>query len=62
LSFGQYPLSPETRPRQDANERLRAVAEHTTADSRLVPFLCKCADDAYFGRIEMTVDDYYVAH
>jgi hypothetical protein len=45
---------------REANELLLKTA--VVSDGRRVPFLCECADDECFGRIELTTDEYWVAH
>ena len=45
---------------RNANELLLKTA--VVSDGRAVPFLCECADDTCFGRIELTIDEYRVAH
>lgn len=45
-----------------ANERLQEVAGRRTEDGKIIPFLCECADAACLGRIEVSIDDYFVAH
>ena len=43
-----------------ANELLLETA--VVSDGRHVPFLCECATDTCFGRIELTTDQYRAAH
>jgi hypothetical protein len=45
-----------------ANERLQDVAGRTVEEGKIIPFLCECADEACMGRIEVTLDDYFLAH
>lgn len=45
---------------REANELL--LQRVTVSDDQLVPFLCECADDECFGRIEMTVPEYGAGH
>jgi len=47
---------------RSANKRLQDVAGRTAADGVVIPFLCECAADACFGRVEITIDDYFIAH
>jgi hypothetical protein len=47
---------------REANDRLRDVVEPMVADGRLIPFLCECADDGCLGRIDLTTEDYFIAH
>jgi hypothetical protein len=47
---------------RSANERLQDVAGRTAADGVVIPFLCECAADGCFGRVEITIDDYFIAH
>jgi hypothetical protein len=55
-------LARNQRMSRDANERLQDVAGRMVADGKIVPFLCECADGACMGRIEVTLDDYFLAH
>jgi hypothetical protein len=41
-----------------ANERLDQRTAAYGRDGALVPFLCECADDACFGRVELTHRQY----
>jgi hypothetical protein len=45
-----------------ANRRLQDVAGRTVQDGAIIPFLCECAADSCMGRIEITLDDYFLAH
>jgi hypothetical protein len=45
-----------------ANERLQDVAGRTADDGSIIAFLCECAADACLGRVEITIDDYFIAH
>lgn len=47
---------------RSANERLQDVVGRTVEDGRTVPFFCECADDACRGRVEISIDDYFIAH
>jgi hypothetical protein len=47
---------------RSANERLQDVAGRTAEDGKIIPFLCECANDACMGRIEITIDDYFITH
>lgn len=47
---------------RSANERLQKVARRTAADGVVIPFLCECAADQCMGRVEITFDDYFIAH
>lgn len=47
---------------RSANERLRDVAGRTAQDGNVIPFLCECAADDCMGRVEMTSDEYFIAH
>jgi hypothetical protein len=55
-------LAENQRLARDANKRLQDVAGRMVEEGRVIPFLCECADDACMGRIEVTLDDYFVAH
>jgi hypothetical protein len=41
---------------------LKAVLLGRSANDRLVPFLCECADPDCFGRVEMSLTDYGEIH
>lgn len=43
-----------------ANELLLKTAD--VQDGQVVPFLCECASDECFGRIDLTTDEYFSAH
>jgi hypothetical protein len=45
-----------------ANERLRDVAGRTAEDGIVIPFLCECAADECLGRVEISIDEYFLAH
>jgi hypothetical protein len=45
-----------------ANERLQDVAGRTAADGIAIPFLCECAAADCMGRIEISIDEYFIAH
>jgi hypothetical protein len=45
-----------------ANKRLQAVAGRTTEDGTVIPFLCECAADDCMGRVEISIDEYFIAH
>jgi len=45
-----------------ANERLQDIAGRTVEDGTGIPFLCECADAACLGRIELSIDDYFLTH
>ena len=45
-----------------ANERLIDMLDHGALNSRIVPFLCECADDECLGRVELTLAQYEDAH
>ena len=47
---------------RSANERLQDVAGRTVTDGVVIPFLCECAADECMGRVEITIDDYFIAH
>jgi hypothetical protein len=47
---------------RSANERLQDVAGRTATDGSVIPFLCECAADGCMGRVEITIDDYFIAH
>jgi hypothetical protein len=47
---------------RSANERLRDVAGRTVQDGNVIPFLCECASDGCMGRVEITIDEYFIAH
>ncbi|HEU4449206.1 MAG TPA: hypothetical protein VFR63_04370 [Gaiellaceae bacterium] len=31
-------------------------------DGNVIPFICECANGDCRGRVEMTIDDYFIAH
>jgi hypothetical protein len=41
-----------------ANERFSAHAEKIVSDATPVPFLCECADERCFARIELSLAEY----
>jgi hypothetical protein len=47
-----------------ANERLTKLVGNISSlmDDQLIPFLCECANDRCFGRIEATLGQYEDAH
>lgn len=45
-----------------ANRRLQDVAGRVAVDGKVIPFLCECADRDCRGSVEMTIDDYFIAH
>jgi hypothetical protein len=47
---------------RSANERLQDVAGRTAQQGEVIPFLCECADAECLGRVEISIDDYFVAH
>jgi hypothetical protein len=47
---------------RSANERLKDVVGRTVEDGKVIPFLCECADYECMGRVEISIDDYFVAH
>lgn len=47
---------------RSANERLQDVAGRTAEDGIIIPFLCECATGGCIGRVEITIDDYFIAH
>lgn len=47
---------------RSANRRLQDVAGRTAEDGIIIPFLCECAGGACMGRVEITIDDYFIAH
>jgi hypothetical protein len=47
---------------RSANERLQDVAGRTAQQGEVIPFLCECADADCLGRVEISIDDYFVAH
>lgn len=47
---------------RNANERLQDVAGRTAEEGTVVPFLCECAADSCMGRVEISIDDYFLAH
>lgn len=55
-------LAQNQRVFRGANRRLEDVAGRTVEEGAVVPFLCECADDACLGRIEVTLDEYFLAH
>jgi len=47
---------------RSANERMQALAVAIVPAEQLIPFLCECADDACFGRVDMSLSDYDDIH
>jgi hypothetical protein len=47
---------------RSANERLQDVAGRTAEDGIVIPFLCECAADDCFGRVDISIDEYFIAH
>ena len=47
---------------RSANTRLQDVAGRTVQDGKVIPFLCECAADACLGRVDITIDDYFISH
>jgi hypothetical protein len=47
---------------RSANKRLQDVAGRTAEDGIVIPFLCECADDDCLGRVEISIDEYFIAH
>jgi hypothetical protein len=47
---------------RSANQRLQDVAGRTAEDRIVIPFLCECADDDCLGRVEISIDEYFIAH
>lgn len=47
---------------RSANDRLQDLAGRATEDGKIIPFLCECADGACMGRVEISIDDYFVTH
>lgn len=49
---------------REANERLHEQAESAgvSEDEQLVPFMCECADESCFGRIQITLDRFAEIH
>jgi hypothetical protein len=47
---------------RSANARLQDVAGRTTEDGIVIPFLCECAADDCMGRVEISIDEYFIAH
>lgn len=47
---------------RSANKRLQDVAARSDVDGRAIPFLCECADAECVGRVEMSIDAYFLAH
>jgi hypothetical protein len=47
---------------RSANERLQDVAGRTVKDGIVIPFLCECAADDCMGRVEISIDEYFIAH
>jgi hypothetical protein len=45
-----------------ANERLGDIVTRANLDGYVVSFLCECADEYCFGRIELTLAHYEEAH
>jgi hypothetical protein len=43
---------------RDANERIEAVAEENSLDSRAVPFICECSEPTCTTLVHLTLDDY----
>ena len=62
MAAGDDKLAQNQDMARSANERLQDVAGRTVEDGKTIPFLCECADDACLGRIEMSIDDYFLAH
>ena len=62
MATGDDKLAENQEMSRSANERLQDVAGRTAEDGVVIPFLCECADDACMGRIEITIDDYFIAH
>lgn len=50
------------RMSRSANERLQDVAGRMAVDGQVIPFLCECADAGCLGRLEISIDDYFLAH
>jgi hypothetical protein len=47
---------------RSANERLQDVAGRTAVDGIMIPFLCECAADECMDRVEISIDEYFLAH
>jgi hypothetical protein len=47
---------------RSANQRLQDVAGRTAEDGEVIPFLCECGDNDCLGRIEISIDEYFIAH
>jgi hypothetical protein len=55
-------LAENQRMSRSANERLQDVAGRMAVDGQVIPFLCECADDGCLGRLEISIDEYFIAH
>jgi hypothetical protein len=44
------------------NERLGDIVSRADLEGEVVAFLCECADEYCFGRIELTLAEYVGAH
>ena len=47
---------------RSANERLQDVVGRTVVEGKVIPFLCECAAAECLGRVEISIDDYFLAH
>jgi hypothetical protein len=47
---------------RSANERLQDLAGRTAVDGIMIPFLCECAADECMDRVEIGIDEYFLAH
>lgn len=41
-----------------ANERFRELVDGSVPEGRLLPFLCECADETCFARVELSLAEY----
>jgi hypothetical protein len=62
MASGNDKLAQNQDMARRANERLQDVAGRTAEEGKVIPFLCECADDACLGRVEISIDDYFIAH
>jgi hypothetical protein len=45
-----------------ANERLQDIVQDANVDHHVIAFLCECADETCYGRVEITLEEYDDAH
>lgn len=62
MPTGEDKLAQNQDMTRSANERLQDVAGRIAEDGQVIAFLCECADEACLGRVEMSFDDYFIAH